>query len=102
MSDRRLHKEGPGAATTATELPVIEVESHGGHALEPEWKRLPIGPNHILYLVVVGLALTHHERPTDYRWVQVIQGLRDYARVHTRKVMRWQWGAGSICPLRDE
>ena len=57
MSDRRLHKEGPGAATTATELPVIEVESHAGHVLEPQWKRLPIGPDHILYPVVVGLAL---------------------------------------------
>lgn len=57
MGDRNLHVEGPGAATAATELPVIEVESHGGHVLEPEWKRLPIGPDHILYPVVVGLAL---------------------------------------------
>lgn len=57
MSNRHLHKEGPGAATAATEIPIIEVESHGGHVLEPEWKRLPIGPDHILYPVVVGLAL---------------------------------------------
>jgi quinol-cytochrome oxidoreductase complex cytochrome b subunit len=57
MSDRRVSQEGPGAATAATEIPVIEVESHGGHALEPEYKRLPIGPDHILYPVVVGLAL---------------------------------------------
>lgn len=57
MSDRHLNKEGPGAATAATEIPVIEVESNGGHVLEPEWKRLPIGPDHILYPIVVGLAL---------------------------------------------
>jgi len=55
MSD--LHKEGPGAAVAATEIPIIEVEPEGGHVLEPEWKRLPIGPDHILYPVVVGLAL---------------------------------------------
>ena len=55
MSD--LHKEGPGAAVAATEIPIIEVEAEGGHTLEPEWKRLPIGPDHILYPVVVGLAL---------------------------------------------
>src|ERR1700680_5271788 len=57
MSERRLNKEGPGAATAATEIPVINVESHGGHNLEPEWKRLPIGPDHILYPVLVGVAL---------------------------------------------
>jgi quinol-cytochrome oxidoreductase complex cytochrome b subunit len=57
MGERPLDKEGPGAATAATEIPIIEVESHGGHTLEPEWKRLPIGPDHILYPVVVGLAL---------------------------------------------
>ena len=57
MSD--LNKEGPGAAVAApvTEIPVIEVSDHSGHALEPEWKRLPIGPDHILYPVLVGLAL---------------------------------------------
>jgi quinol-cytochrome oxidoreductase complex cytochrome b subunit len=57
MSDRYTHKEGPGAATAATEIPIIQVESHGGHVLEPEWKRVPIGPDHILYPVVVVLAL---------------------------------------------
>jgi len=57
MSERRILNDGPGAATATTEIPVIEVESHNGHALEPEWKRLPIGPDHILYPVVVGLAL---------------------------------------------
>ena len=50
-----LRKEGPGAATA--QVPVIEVEDHSGHTLEPEWKRLPIGPDHILYPVLVGLAL---------------------------------------------
>ncbi|HZK74418.1 MAG TPA: hypothetical protein VFD88_10485 [Clostridia bacterium] len=57
MSDTRLPKEGPGAALAATEIPIIQVESHGGHMLEPEWKRLPIGPDNILYPVLVGLAL---------------------------------------------
>ncbi len=54
-----LKKDGPGAATAtpAREIPIIEVDGHGGHTLEPEWKRLPIGPDHILYPVVVGLAL---------------------------------------------
>ncbi len=34
------------------------IEVHGGdHALEPEYKRLPVGPDHILYPVLVGLAL---------------------------------------------
>ncbi|HYT13634.1 MAG TPA: hypothetical protein VEL12_12685 [Candidatus Nitrosopolaris sp.] len=56
MSDNERMKEGPGAATAATEIPIIEVESHG-HTLEPDYKRLPIGPDHILYPVVVGLAL---------------------------------------------
>src|ERR1700686_1458857 len=56
MSDL-IRKEGPGAATATTEVPIIEVEHEGGHVLEPEWKRLPIGPDHILYPVVVGLAL---------------------------------------------
>jgi quinol-cytochrome oxidoreductase complex cytochrome b subunit len=55
--DESTRKEGPGAATAATVIPIIEVDSHGGHVLEPEWKRLPIGPDHILYPVVVGLAL---------------------------------------------
>jgi quinol-cytochrome oxidoreductase complex cytochrome b subunit len=52
-------KEGPGAATATTpiEIPLIEVDSHTGHTLEPEWKRLPIAPDHILYPVLVGLAL---------------------------------------------
>src|SRR3979490_735025 len=58
MSDRHLRKQGPGAALAAAEVPVIEVEPNGsGPLLEPEWKRLPIGPDHILYPVLVGLAL---------------------------------------------
>ncbi len=56
MSDKDLMKKGPGAATAETEIAVIEVEAHG-HTLEPDYKRLPIGPDHILYPVVVGLAL---------------------------------------------
>jgi quinol-cytochrome oxidoreductase complex cytochrome b subunit len=55
--DDITRKDGPGAATAATSIPIIEVDSHAGHTLEPEWKRLPIGPDHILYPVVVGLAL---------------------------------------------
>ncbi len=56
MSDRNLSKKGPGAATAETEIAVVEAESHG-HNLEPEHKRLPIGPDHILYPLVVGIAL---------------------------------------------
>jgi len=47
-------REGPGAAT-ATPL-IIEAHS-GGHQIEPEYKRMPIGPDHILYPVMIGLAL---------------------------------------------
>ena len=59
MSDKSLQKEGPGAAAAPPkEIQIIEVDGHGGgHTLEPDWKRLPIGPDHILYPVVVGLAL---------------------------------------------
>ena len=62
MSEEEIRKQGPGAATatppTAQVIQVVEVDSaHSGHTLEPEWKRLPIGPDHILYPVVVGLAL---------------------------------------------
>src|ERR1700738_3113853 len=48
-------KEGPGAVTTA--VPIIEVDGHGGHVLEAEYKRMPIGPDHILYPVMISLAL---------------------------------------------
>jgi quinol-cytochrome oxidoreductase complex cytochrome b subunit len=58
VSEQDINKEGPGATVVAPkEIPIIEVESHAGHTLEPEWKRLPIGPDHILYPVLVGLAL---------------------------------------------
>lgn len=58
MSNDDIQKEGPGAAIAEPkEVQIVEVDSHGGHTLEPEWKRLPIGPDHILYPVVVGLAL---------------------------------------------
>ena len=52
-------KEGPGAATAAPpkEIAVIEADGHGGHTLEPQWKRLPIGPDHILYPILVTLGL---------------------------------------------
>ncbi|HVH62673.1 MAG TPA: hypothetical protein VNA65_03630, partial [Candidatus Dormibacteraeota bacterium] len=39
------------------EVQIIEADGHGGHTLEPQWKRLPIGPDHILYPVLIGLAL---------------------------------------------
>jgi len=48
-------REGPGAATAA--IPIIQVDGHGGHTLEPGYKRMPIGPDHILYPVMIGLAL---------------------------------------------
>jgi quinol-cytochrome oxidoreductase complex cytochrome b subunit len=47
-------REGPGAAITA--VPVIEVAPEEP-ILEPEYKRMPIGPDHILYPIMVGLAL---------------------------------------------
>lgn len=52
-------KEGPGAATVTAphDIPVIAVDGHAGHTLEPEWKRLPIGADHILYPILVSLAL---------------------------------------------
>ena len=57
MNDE-LNKEGPGAAVAAPrEVEIIELDGHGGHTLEPPSKRLPIGPDHILYPVAVGLAL---------------------------------------------
>jgi ubiquinol-cytochrome c reductase cytochrome b subunit len=56
MSDQDTPKEGPGAALATNEIPLIEV-GHGGHTLEPEWKRLPIGPDNILYPLLVGIAL---------------------------------------------
>ena len=50
--------EGPGAAIAEPkEIEIVEVDNHTGHTLEPEWKRLPIGPDNILYPVLVGLAL---------------------------------------------
>ncbi|HEX3507621.1 MAG TPA: hypothetical protein VHW94_04460 [Candidatus Dormibacteraeota bacterium] len=55
--DEFTPKDGPGAATAASVIPIIEVDHAGGHVLEPEWKRLPIGPDNILYPVLVGLAL---------------------------------------------
>jgi hypothetical protein len=47
-------REGPGAATAA--LPVIEVDDHAGHQLEPEYKRVPIDTGHPLYPILVSLA----------------------------------------------
>jgi quinol-cytochrome oxidoreductase complex cytochrome b subunit len=46
------HWAGPGAATMP-ELEAIE----GGHVIEPEYKRMAIGPAHPLYPVLIGLAL---------------------------------------------
>ncbi|HXC77465.1 MAG TPA: hypothetical protein VNU19_10470 [Candidatus Acidoferrum sp.] len=57
MTDEITPTDGPGAATAATVIPIIEVDHGGGHVLEPEWKRLPIGADNILYPVLVGLAL---------------------------------------------
>ncbi|HEY0830709.1 MAG TPA: hypothetical protein VGE99_06165 [Candidatus Dormibacteraeota bacterium] len=53
-----VRKQGPGAAIAEPkEVEIIEVADHSGHTLEPEWKRLPIGPDNILYPVLVSLAL---------------------------------------------
>jgi quinol-cytochrome oxidoreductase complex cytochrome b subunit len=47
-------REGPGAATTA--VPVLPPKEDEGMALEPQYKRMPIGPDHILYPILVSLA----------------------------------------------
>ena len=53
-----FRKEGPGAAVAPPkEIEIVEADGQGGHTLEPDYKRLPIGPDHILYPVAVGLAL---------------------------------------------
>jgi quinol-cytochrome oxidoreductase complex cytochrome b subunit len=59
VSEKDLTREGPGATVAAPprEVELGDLDGHAGHTLEPEWKRLPIGPDHILYLVLVGLAL---------------------------------------------
>ena len=46
-------REGPGALATA--VPVEKVR-HDEPILEPEYKRMRIGPDHILYPVLIGLA----------------------------------------------
>lgn len=57
MSDE-IRKEGPGAAVAAPkDVQIVELDGHVGHQLEPDYKRLPIGPDHILYPVLIGLAL---------------------------------------------
>jgi len=57
MSEQDMDKEGPGAAVAPKEVEIVEVDAHGGgHALEPEYKRLPIGPDHILYPIAASLA----------------------------------------------
>ena len=57
MSSSDIRKEGPGATIATKEIPLVEVDGHAGHTLEPEWKRMPIGPDHILYPIAIGLAL---------------------------------------------
>jgi ubiquinol-cytochrome c reductase cytochrome b subunit len=57
MSQDDIKKEGPGAAVAEPkEVEIVEVEGHGGHTLEPPYKRLPIGPDHILYPIAASLA----------------------------------------------
>jgi quinol-cytochrome oxidoreductase complex cytochrome b subunit len=56
MNEQDITKEGPGAAVAPKEVEIVEVESHGGHTLEPDFKRLPIGPDHILYPIAASLA----------------------------------------------
>jgi len=46
-------RKGPGAVTA---VPIVEVGADE-QELEPEYKRPPIGPDHILYPVLIGLAL---------------------------------------------
>jgi quinol-cytochrome oxidoreductase complex cytochrome b subunit len=56
MNEQDITKEGPGAAVAPKEVEIVEIESHGGHTLEPDFKRLPIGPDHILYPIAASLA----------------------------------------------
>src|SRR5262245_63576524 len=46
-------RPGPGAVTA---VPIVEVGNEE-QLLEPEYKWVPIGPDHILYPVLVGLAV---------------------------------------------
>ena len=46
-------RPGPGAVTA---VPIVEVGNEE-QVLEPEYKWVPIGPDHILYPVLVGLAV---------------------------------------------
>jgi quinol-cytochrome oxidoreductase complex cytochrome b subunit len=57
VSNSDIRKDGPGAAIATKEIPLVEVDGHVGHTLEPEWKRMPIGTDHILYPIAIGLAL---------------------------------------------
>jgi ubiquinol-cytochrome c reductase cytochrome b subunit len=58
MSQDDIKKEGPGAAVAEPkEVEIVEVEAQGGHTLEPQYKRLPIGPDHILYPIAASLAV---------------------------------------------
>ncbi len=57
MSNSDTRKEGPGTAIAPKEVSLGELDGHVGHTLEPEWKRMPIGPDHILYPIAIGLAL---------------------------------------------
>ena len=57
MSEKEdIEKEGPGAAVAPKEVEIIELDGHVGHELEPGYKRLPIGPDHILYPIAASLA----------------------------------------------
>ena len=46
-------RKGPGAVTA---IPLVEV-AHEEQVLEPDYKRPRIGPDHILYPVLIGIAL---------------------------------------------
>jgi quinol-cytochrome oxidoreductase complex cytochrome b subunit len=50
-------RDGPGATITA--VPVVEVNGEHAAPLEAEYKRMRIGPDHILYPVVVSLGSLH-------------------------------------------
>ena len=60
MSDtQKQNWDGPGAAVAQQALPrpIQVIEGAGGHTLEPDYKRVPVGPDHPLYPIMVGLAL---------------------------------------------
>ena len=78
MATGKRVREGPGAAPAEAErtghLPILEVHE-GGHGLEPEYKRIKIGPDNILYPIVLGVALYPILRGGG-KWARTVRNAR--------------------------